>query len=283
MPEYICKQCNFCTINKTKYNRHLSTKKHKNYVMSVQMKHISNNSENFVCKYCCKNFTNLKNLNKHIKYYCKLNKDESFQELAYLLNEKNKIIERNEEKIDDLEKLIKLLTTKLQIKTINFSNNNIINNVNFNLLNYNQTNYDHLTDTDYIKCIENCNHCVKTLIEKVHFNKNKPENMNIYISSIKGKFVMVYRDNTWQVKNKKEQIDDLYECNELMLENWYDEYHEKYPHIIQSFKKYLQNKDDDDELITKVKDEILLMLYNKRDLILKNQANNDTFMLENTE
>ena len=230
----------------------------------------------YICQYCCKQFTNLKNLNKHIKYYCKLNKDESFQELAYLLNEKNKIIEKNEEKIEDLEKLIKLLTTKLQIKTINFSNN-IINNVNFNLLNYNKTNYEHLTDIDYIKCIESCNHCVKTLIEKVHFNKNKPENMNIYISSIKGKFVMVYRDNKWQVKNRKEQIDDLYECNELMLENWYDEYHEKYPHIIQSFKKYLQNKDDDDELITKVKDEILIMLYNKRDLILKNQANNDTF------
>ena len=94
---------------------------------------------------------------------------------------------------------------------------------------------------------------------------------------------MVYRDNKWQVKNRKEQIDDLYECNELMLENWYDEYHEKYPHIIQSFKKYLQNKDDDDELIKKVKDEILLMLYNKRDLILKNQANTDSLTLENIE
>ena len=282
MPEYICKQCNFYTINKTKYTRHLSTKKHKSYIKGITMEASLKDNMECICQYCCKQFTNLKNLNKHIKYYCKLNKDESFQELAYLLNEKNKIIEKNEEKIEDLEKLIKLLTTKLQIKTINFSNN-IINNVNFNLLNYNQTNYEHLTDTDYIKCIENCNHCVKTLIEKVHFNKNNPENMNIYISSIKGNFVMVYRDNKWQVKNRKEQIDDLYECNELMLENWYDEYHEKYPHIIQSFKKYLQNKDDDDELIKKVKDEILLMLYNKRDLILKNQANTDSLTLENIE
>jgi hypothetical protein len=282
MPEYICKQCNFYTINKTKYTRHLSTNKHRSYIKGITMEASLKNNMEYICQYCCKQFTNLKNLNKHIKYYCKLNKDESFQELAYLLNEKNKIIEKNEEKIEDLEKLIKLLTTKLQIKTINFSNN-IINNVNFNLLNYNKTNYEHLTDIDYIKCIESCNHCVKTLIEKVHFNKNKPENMNIYISSIKGKFVMVYRDNKWQVKNRKEQIDDLYECNELMLENWYDEYHEKYPHIIQSFKKYLQNKDDDDELITKVKDEILIMLYNKRDLILKNQANTDSLTLENLE
>jgi hypothetical protein len=57
-----------------------------------------------------------------------------------------------------------------------------------------------------------------------------------------------------------------------MLENWYDEYHEKYPHIIKSFKKYLQNKENDDEFISNIKDEILLMLYNKRDLIINNES-----------
>ena len=136
-----------------------------------------------------------------------------------------------------------------------------------NLLNYNETNYEYLTDKDYIKCIKDCNSCVKTLIEKVHFNKNHPENMNIYISSIKGNFIMVYRNNKWHLTTRKEQIDDLYENNELMLENWYNEYHEKYPHIIKSFKKYLQNKEHDDEFIQKIKDEILLVLYNQRDLI----------------
>ena len=55
-----------------------------------------------------------------------------------------------------------------------------------------------------------------------------------------------------------------------MLENWYNEYHEKYPHIIKSFKRYLQNKDHDDgKFIQKIKDEILLVLYNQRDLIIK--------------
>ena len=91
--------------------------------------------------------------------------------------------------------------------------------------------------------------------------------MNIYISSIKGNFIMVYRNNKWHLTTRKEQIDDLYENNELMLENWYNEYHEKYPHIIKSFKKYLQNKEHDDEFIQKIKDEILLVLYNQRDLI----------------
>ena len=52
----------------------------------------------------------------------------------------------------------------------------------------------------------------------------------------------------------------------LSLKNWYDEYKEKYPHIIQSFKRYLKNRDAN-QSINSVKQEILLMLYNKRNLL----------------
>lgn len=74
---------------------------------------------------------------------------------------------------------------------------------------------------------------------------------------------MIYKDNEWQICKRKEKIDDLYEYNEIILENWYDEYKEKYPHIIKSFQRYLHNKDEND-MLNKVKDEILMMLYNKR-------------------
>ena len=78
---------------------------------------------------------------------------------------------------------------------------------------------------------------------------------------------MIYKNDKWQIVNKKEQIDDIYDCNEVILENWYDEYKEKYPHIIQSFQRYLKNKDESDT-INEVKDEILLMLYNRRKTII---------------
>ena len=145
----------------------------------------------------------------------------------------------------------------------NIRTNNV---VNIQLLNHPDTDYSHLTHTDYITCIHDCNHCIKSLIEKVHFNKNKPENMNIYLSNIKGKYVMIYKDNTWQISDKKRQIDDLYDNNEMLLENWYDEYKEKYPNIILSFKRYLKNRDED-VVLNRIKDEILLMLYNKRKMI----------------
>ena len=56
----------------------------------------------------------------------------------------------------------------------------------------------------------------------------------------------------------------------MLLENWYDEYKDKYPEMIRSFERYLKNKDDDN-LLNGVKDEILLMLYNNR-LIENNES-----------
>ena len=167
-----------------------------------------------------------------------------------------------------MQKQIDKLANKLQIQNINnnITQYNLTNVNNVYLLDYNKTDYSHLTEGDYITCINDCNQCIKTLIEKVHFNKDKPENMNIYISSIKGNYAMVYKDGSWQIQNKKDQIKDLYNYNEVVLENWYDEYKKKYPHIIQSFQRYLKNKDES-EIINSVKEDILLMLYNKRNYL----------------
>ena len=208
---------------------------------------------------------------KHIKYTCKKNTDEDFQELARLLNEKEKQLVLKETKMETemkkMQKQIDKLTNKLQIQNINQgivqNGNNVIN---IQVLNHQDTDYSHLTPKDYINCINDCNKCVKTLIEKVHFNKNKPENMNIYLSNIKGKYLMIYKDNTWQIQDKKTQVDDLYDNNEFVLEAWYDEYKQKYPSIIKSFQRYLQNRDGD-EVLNNIKEEILVMLYNKRKMI----------------
>ena len=223
----------------------------------------------YSCKYCDKEFKYRQGLSKHIKYTCKKNKDEDLKELARLLNEKDrqisKLINEKDKELEKMQKQIERLTNKLQIQNIN---NGIINNniVNIQILNHNQTDYSHLTENDYVKCIKDCNYCIKTLIEKVHFNERKPENMNIYISNIKGNYIMVFKDSEWQIKDKKEQIDDLYDYNEVILENWYVEYKEKYPDIIESFQTYLKNKDEDD-VINHIKEEVLMMLYNKRQMI----------------
>ena len=284
MSKYYCECCKYDAKVKGNFLKHLKTNKHKKASQSHQKvtpkspksHHSTKNKmisckSSFQCKYCKKDFKHKHGMYRHIKYTCKKNEDEDLKELARLLNEqlmeKNKQIEKMH---SNMQKQIDKLTTKLQIHNVNngtINNFQTINNtLNIKLLNHVDTDYSHLTPIDYISCFRDCNYCVKTLIEKVHFNKDKPENMNIYISSIKGNYIMVYKEDGWQIQKRKEQIDDLYEYNEMVLENWYDEYKEKYPDIIKSFKNYLHNKDEND-LLNKVKDEILLMLYNKREAI----------------
>ena len=138
--------------------------------------------------------------------------------------------------MEKMQKQIEKLSKKLQIQNIGTQNN--IVNYNFKILNYNDTDYSHLTNNDYLNCINDCNHCVKTLIEKVHFNKKKPENMNIYIPSLKDSYIMVFKDNEWNIQDRQEILDDLYDKNEWTLESWYDEYKDTFPDIIASFERY---------------------------------------------
>ena len=278
--KYRCIPCHFQSNLKGDYERHLLTKKHEK---STKSQHLVNQKSTFSqpkvnlfqditttpfqCHYCFKFFKFKQSMYKHIKYSCKKNKDEDLKELARLLNEKDKQIQDKDKQIEkmhsNMQKQIDRLTQKLQIQNVVHGDVNNQNNIyNIQLLNYKETDYSHLTPNDYMRCIKDCNHCVKTLIEKVHFNEIKPENMNIYISNIKGNYAMIYNGNKWQIVNKKEQIDDLYEYNEVVLETWYDDYKQQYPHIINSFQRYLKNKDGD-EVLNKVKDDILRMLYNK--------------------
>tara|TARA_Y100000389_G_scaffold198831_1_gene236060 strand:+ start:743 stop:1633 length:891 start_codon:yes stop_codon:yes gene_type:complete len=283
MKNYYCECCNYNTHIKTHFKKHLATNKHKKSTQNQQKvnKKSTKSQQSYICphkcQYCLKDFTTKQAMYRHIKYTCKKNKDEDLKELARLLNE---TICGKDKQLEKMQKQIDKLTNKLQIQNIN--NGTINNNIfNITVLDYNKTDYSHLTDNDYVDCITDCNYCVKNLIEKVHFNEGKPENMNIYISSIKGNYVMVYKNNNWIIQDKKEQIDDMYDYNEILLENWYNEYKKTYPSIIESFNKYLHNREDND-IINEVKKDILVMLYNKRGLVLKNKNKDDDFMIEYT-
>ena len=280
---YHCKCCNYLTTRANDFQKHLKTKKHlakanvsKMYpsvskcIQNVSKKSRSPKNEtfntSFQCKYCGKKYKYSQGLSKHIKYSCKESKDEDMKELARLLNEIKEQNEFKDKEITILHKQIDKLTNKLQIQNINMQNNtlnNIQNNYNIKLLNHSDTDYTHLSDNDYINCIKKNNFCVKQLIESVHFNDEKPENKNIYISNIKTNYVMLYKNNKWQIVNRKEQIDNLYEYNEIVLEEWYKNYKDKDNEMVNSFTRYLKSKDDN-EIIDNIKQEILLMLYNNR-------------------
>jgi len=144
---------------------------------------------------------------------------------------------------------------------------NIQNNIK--ILAYKETDLSHLTDNDYLQCLNRSNMCIPNLIKRIHFNPKKPENHNIYISNIKNKYVMIYDGGKWNLHNRDETIDNLIDTNEDVLEQKLEEWIENgkdYPEIMKKFNRYLEKKEKD-EVINKVKEEIKLILFNNRKIV----------------
>lgn len=252
---YSCEKCNYQTNRPENYKRHIGSLKHKKI-----------DAQEAMCTYCKKTFKHTQSMYRHIKYTCKKNKDEDLKELVRLMNLqleqqrnqmliKDREIEYQKQQNEKYQKHIDKLMDKLQV-------NHVTNNTtNINILSYRDTDLSHLTNKDYIGAIKKVTYCVKEMIEKIHFNPLKPENMNIYISNMKDKYLMVYEEGNWNIKHKLSEIDNLYESKEILLEDWLDQYGT--PELRQKYNKYLYNKEND-EIMNNIKDEIKMMLYNKR-------------------
>jgi len=287
--EFTCECCHYSTTIKSNYVKHLSSNKHiiqkykQTAAFKCDVKKVSTelaevspklaevspelaeaSPKGIFCKYCDKEYKHKSSLSKHIKYSCTKNKDEDLKELVRLMNltikdeRKERLNDKKEfqKQLDQKSKQIEKLMGKLEIH--GSFNNNTINNIT--LLAYRNTDVSHLTTEDYIGFYKKVNHCVKQMIEKIHFNPAKPENMNIYISNMKDKYMTIYDGQNWNLANKNVEIQRLYEEKEQMLEEWLDS--NPNPLLKEKFERYLSNKESD-ECFQYIMEEIKLMMYNK--------------------
>ena len=280
MTTYRCEKCKYNTNFKYNYERHINSLLHNNSesefntesnmtiesdMNSESIINIEKGIPTFICKYCEQSYKHKSSLSKHIKYSCTKNKDEDLKELVRLLNNQlqnqHSQLQAQNNQIQTQAKQIEKLMGKLEING-SFNTTNIQNNIQ--LLPYKNSDTSHLTNKDYEACIKKVNFCVMKLIEKIHFNPDKPENMNIYISNMKNKYLMVYDGKNWNIANKVEEIDKLYEEKELMLEEWLEQH--EHTEMKEKFIKYLNNKEKD-ETLNMIKDELKMMMYNKKQLL----------------
>ena len=228
-----------------------------------------NESKNeYKCKFCEKLYTTNSNLNKHLKICKEKAKDEEEKSnLLNLVNMLNEQLEKRDKQIDEQNKQITELIKKAGIQNSNITNN-IQNNIK--ILAYKNTDISHLTDKDYLYCLNRSNMVIPNLIKKIHFNPKKPENHNIYISNIKNKYIMTYDGEKWNVSNQNETIDDMIDSNEIVIEQKLEEWLEngkEYPDIMKKFNRYLEKKEKD-QVKNAIKEEIKLMLFNNRKMIV---------------
>ena len=245
----------------------------------ITPKCITSTPKNTKCSYCNKSYSRTDSLNRHLKICKDKTKDEdvkdSMNKLVYLLNEQ--LNEKNNQLNDFKKELIKrddqLMKRDIQITElikkagVNINTTNVMNNIK--LLSYSETDRSHLTDKDILKCLKHSNFCIPHLIEKIHFDKKKPENHNVYISNLKNKYVMIYDGSKWICNDREDQINSLIDDNEGIIEYKIEEWVEngnKYPKMMKKFNRYVEVRDNN-IVINKIKDDIKLLLYNNRNMV----------------
>ena len=293
---YKCECCTFETKLKSNYERHIKTKKHK--MLSQSYPNVTPKlpfvtpklpfvtpmlplENKLYCKYCNQKFKYRSGLSRHIKYTCKKSKDEDLKELVKLMNEQlqeqNSEINNMKTEIEKRDKQITKLSNKLQIKNIkniqnniknniqNNNNNNIQNNqINIHLNNYKDTDLSLLNEQDYINCIKRCKNCVVQAIETIHFNPKFPQNMNLCISNIKENYMLMYEDYVWKLKDRNAALLRIYEDKEDILNDWVEEVRDINPNVRKLFDRYVNMKDNNDELIKELLKDVKIMMYNNK-------------------
>ena len=97
---------------------------------------------------------------------------------------------------------------------------------------------------------------------------------------MKDKYLLIFNENEWQIKSRSKEVDDLIDDKYYILKEWYDENlrdrdinenmdQESYNFLKKNFEKFDANIEND-ETKQIIKDEIIMFLYNKRNMIIKN-------------
>lgn len=262
MVEYKCGKCNKVFSRKSHYEYH-KNRKISCIPSSRSTAHVicQNNASKSQCSYCNKKFSRTDSLNRHISKYCKIkaNQDNQKEDLLQILI--NDMAEMKEEicRLKSEKKYVRI-NTKIENQ---FNQQNIIN-ANIRLLAFGKEDITHIVDEVYKKILNRGFKSVPTLVEQVHFNKDKPENHNIYISNIRTNYVLVYDGDDWKLKERCNILQQLVDDKTDILSDKFDELITKLDEpTIRKFQRFLDQRDEDN-VISNIKNDLKLLLYNNK-------------------
>jgi DNA-directed RNA polymerase subunit RPC12/RpoP len=308
MVEYKCIRCAKIYSNKFDYNRHVNRKNQcgiklsdelnsdlrnliesseessKNPIVTdsdvnAQLIQVSNKNN---CTYCSKQFSTNSNMNKHMKKCPEKNKPDINKEAIF-----NTLLMKFEEKCKELdnfkEMFFKMNTNpdktinnidRQQINTTNIDkqqniDKQIVNN-NVKLIAFGKEDMNCIADNICKQILSKGFQSVPKLIEHVHFNKDKPEYHNVYIPNYRNNFAMIFNGDEWGLSDRDEVVAQLKEEKTEFINAKFNELiksGELSESTIKKIKRFLSEKDED-PADTNIKNDIKLMLYNKRNIVL---------------
>ena len=240
---YKCSGCNYTSDIKQRISRHQKSKNLKCVDSFIIEEKIS-----IICEYCNKSFSVKKSLQRHYKT-CKKNTDIISAEVKQLREEVNQMKNNNKGDI------------------VNTITNNTTNNVTINvqLNGYRDSSINHIDNRHFENIVKKMTYMIPDIVQLVHFNEKVPENHNICIKNINGKYALVYNGEKWIKMSKTDVINDLIIIHEMNIRNWVED--EVNPELLKEYERYEYEKEKSTEMISRIKEEIGLVLYNNRDVI----------------
>jgi hypothetical protein len=212
-------------------------------------------------------FTAQSNMYRHIKNSCEKNTDESFKEMARLMNEienmKKEMLKKDEDhtkKYEALEKQLGKLNNKLQITNINSNINNNTNNTIVIVNSFDKPDTSQLTDKDIRPNMISLNMGISNLVNNVYFNPEVPENHSIRVSNLKKEFATVFNGEHWDTVTIEHLLRKLHLWGEYFFEDWLVK--NGSDKLIEKFERYITNMEDNVEMQKTAKNNLLLMCYN---------------------
>jgi hypothetical protein len=302
MVEYSCNNCNKTFNHKGTYLRHLNNKKpckktHKN-AETVILTHknaekvlkniiltnkqpeqtLNNNNNDNICDDCGKIFARRYDLKRHMESFCKTKKQKEIEDIKQMMINMQK--ELNDIKTNKKDEDIRVSSIN---NTNNINTQNIVNNTTNNILQNNilqnivQINpfgkeQVDITDKQLIKFLRKCCNSVHELINfhyVVHFNKDMPENSNVYIPNVKATHAKIFTGDKWEIRDANDIVHQLYEDNnDYLMEQFEDKKEELDELTVRKFNTYV-TRVEEPKTVKHVKKSIKQNLYNNRHIPAK--------------
>ncbi len=254
------------------------------------------------CNYCEKSFARKDAALRHMNQYCPIlkqqnkEKQEIFDKLKLekqqeeiieklklledqtkIIITKNKQLEDGNIKLENENKTLKKEIEKVQSitnNTSNIMNNNInIENTTNNIImvSYGHEDMSKITPKMLSTACKKGYNSILHLIDMVHFNPDYPEFHNVYIPSVKDKHAMVYYDEMWNLKNKDDVVNDMYDTNRDYIidniegiNNFLNDGEKRALNRWLDSEKNKDKSEKDKKAIASTHDNLKLLLHNKR-------------------
>jgi hypothetical protein len=139
-----------------------------------------------------------------------------------------------------------------------------INNNSIKLLAFGSEDMSYIVDEVYRKILNKGFKSVPAFVQYLHFNKEKPQNHNVYISNMQTNYAIVYDGEDWKLKERDSVLQQLVDDKTGILSVKFDELLDRLDEpTVRKFRRFI-DQSDDNEVVTQMKSDLKLVLYNNR-------------------